>query len=193
VEGRLIFVSYGCQEWCECPEHAHAYVWCTCWTQLVMPQHMNRMCSAKTPADVRKLPPRLSLQCLTSSEVPHDCTHTPTLGMYLRVLQTFVRPGSFAPRRVASFSCAQLMHRTIYFKPAMVTAAIVTCGGLCPGTNDVVQGWLIRWLVQSQHLSLSCHCCHIVFIQVSTALTLCHSTALLSHCVIALHCSHTVS
>jgi hypothetical protein len=29
---------------------------------------------------------------------------------------------------------------TIYFNPAEVNVAIVTCGGLCPGLNDVVQG-----------------------------------------------------
>lgn len=29
---------------------------------------------------------------------------------------------------------------TIYFNPAETTVAIVTCGGLCPGLNDVVQG-----------------------------------------------------
>eukprot|EP01023_Acetabularia_acetabulum_P008938 TRINITY_DN1393_c0_g2_i1.p1 TRINITY_DN1393_c0_g2~~TRINITY_DN1393_c0_g2_i1.p1 ORF type:complete len:553 (-),score=93.04 TRINITY_DN1393_c0_g2_i1:301-1959(-) len=29
---------------------------------------------------------------------------------------------------------------TIYFNPTDTTAAIVTCGGLCPGLNDVVQG-----------------------------------------------------
>lgn len=29
--------------------------------------------------------------------------------------------------------------RTIYYDPAQVTAAVVTCGGLCPGLNDVVQ------------------------------------------------------
>lgn len=29
--------------------------------------------------------------------------------------------------------------RTIYRDPANVTAALVTCGGLCPGLNDVVQ------------------------------------------------------
>ena len=28
----------------------------------------------------------------------------------------------------------------IFFQPAEVTAAIVTCGGLCPGLNDVIQG-----------------------------------------------------
>ncbi|KAI8470369.1 MAG: phosphofructokinase family protein [Monoraphidium minutum] len=29
--------------------------------------------------------------------------------------------------------------KNIYFEPSQVTAAIVTCGGLCPGLNDVVQ------------------------------------------------------
>ncbi|KAK9809983.1 hypothetical protein WJX72_002965 [[Myrmecia] bisecta] len=29
---------------------------------------------------------------------------------------------------------------TIYLKPSQVNAVIVTCGGLCPGLNDVVQG-----------------------------------------------------
>ena len=35
--------------------------------------------------------------------------------------------------------------KKIYFNPREVTAAIVTCGGLCPGLNDVVQG-LVRKL-----------------------------------------------
>lgn len=29
--------------------------------------------------------------------------------------------------------------RQIYFNPKTVSAAVVTCGGLCPGLNDVVQ------------------------------------------------------
>jgi hypothetical protein len=29
---------------------------------------------------------------------------------------------------------------TIYYNPAEVNVAIVTCGGLCPGLNDVVLG-----------------------------------------------------
>eukprot|EP00951_Prasinocladus_malaysianus_P046833 scaffold647983_cov54-Prasinocladus_malaysianus.AAC.1 len=29
--------------------------------------------------------------------------------------------------------------KTIYYNPAEVHAAIITCGGLCPGLNDVVQ------------------------------------------------------
>jgi Phosphofructokinase len=34
-------------------------------------------------------------------------------------------------------------HRKIYFDPPTVTAAIVTCGGLCPGLNDVVQNIVV--------------------------------------------------
>lgn len=35
---------------------------------------------------------------------------------------------------------------TIYFNPAEATVAIVTCGGLCPGLNDVVQGLVKKCL-----------------------------------------------
>ena len=35
--------------------------------------------------------------------------------------------------------------KDIYYNPAEVNVAIVTCGGLCPGLNDVVQG-LVRKL-----------------------------------------------
>jgi len=31
----------------------------------------------------------------------------------------------------------------IYYEPAEVKAAIVTCGGLCPGLNDVIRQVLI--------------------------------------------------
>lgn len=47
-----------------------------------------------------------------------------------------------APPR--SFTKAQLLEKAgprskIYFDPANVNAAIVTCGGLCPGLNDVIR------------------------------------------------------
>ena len=29
----------------------------------------------------------------------------------------------------------------IYFDPSKTTVAIVTCGGLCPGINDVIRAW----------------------------------------------------
>ncbi|XP_077212915.1 phosphofructokinase 5 isoform X2 [Tasmannia lanceolata] len=50
----------------------------------------------------------------------------------------------------------QWVHRAgprekIYFKPEEVKAAIVTCGGLCPGLNDVIRQ-LSRKVVQNIHL-----------------------------------------
>jgi 6-phosphofructokinase 1 len=35
--------------------------------------------------------------------------------------------------------------RKIFFDPSKTRAAIVTCGGLCPGLNDVIAG-LVRYL-----------------------------------------------
>jgi 6-phosphofructokinase 1 len=37
-------------------------------------------------------------------------------------------------------------HETIYFDPEKVTAALVTCGGLCPGLNDVIQSTVLTLL-----------------------------------------------
>lgn len=48
------------------------------------------------------------------------------------------------------FSLRSGPRRTIYYDPKQVTAAVVTCGGLCPGLNDVVQNivyTLVRWCV----------------------------------------------
>lgn len=49
-------------------------------------------------------------------------------------LAAFLDPGLTPP----SFEAAG-PRRTIYFNPAHVTAGLVTCGGLCPGLNDVVR------------------------------------------------------
>lgn len=43
------------------------------------------------------------------------------------------------PEQVPSFEAAG-PRRKIYFDPAHVTAGIVTCGGLCPGLNNVIRG-----------------------------------------------------
>ncbi len=40
----------------------------------------------------------------------------------------------------------------LFFEPAQVRAAIVTCGGLCPGLNNVVRG-LVTELVDGYHVS----------------------------------------
>ncbi|MGW4483822.1 ATP-dependent 6-phosphofructokinase [Amycolatopsis sp. NPDC004368] len=46
---------------------------------------------------------------------------------------------SLPPTQVPSFEAAG-PRRKIYFDPARVTAGIVTCGGLCPGLNNVIRG-----------------------------------------------------
>ncbi|GGJ71750.1 ATP-dependent 6-phosphofructokinase [Streptomyces brasiliensis] len=46
---------------------------------------------------------------------------------------------SLPPGRVPSFEAAG-PRRKIYFDPARVTAGIITCGGLCPGLNNVIRG-----------------------------------------------------
>ena len=33
--------------------------------------------------------------------------------------------------------------RKIYFDPSKIRAGIVTCGGLCPGLNDVIRGLVL--------------------------------------------------
>ncbi|MFB3788888.1 MAG: ATP-dependent 6-phosphofructokinase [bacterium] len=51
------------------------------------------------------------------------------------VIRRYLERGEEPP----SFEAAGPRDR-IFFNPADVTAAIVTCGGLCPGLNDVIQG-----------------------------------------------------
>ncbi len=43
------------------------------------------------------------------------------------------------------------LDQRVFFDPAKVSAAIVTCGGLCPGINDV-----IRVLVMELHYRYGC-------------------------------------
>lgn len=45
----------------------------------------------------------------------------------------------FSAEMLPPFALRSGPRRTIYHDPAQVTAALVTCGGLCPGLNDVVQ------------------------------------------------------
>ncbi|MBQ0925373.1 ATP-dependent 6-phosphofructokinase [Saccharopolyspora endophytica] len=51
------------------------------------------------------------------------------------------------PEDLPSFEAAG-PRRRIYFDPALVTAGIVTCGGLCPGLNDVIRGLVQELTVQ---------------------------------------------
>ncbi|MDR2542952.1 MAG: ATP-dependent 6-phosphofructokinase [Treponema sp.] len=63
----------------------------------------------------------------------------------------FVRLSSFiVPGRQPSMDKTQVLERagpreTIYFTPAHVHAGIVSCGGLCPGINDVIRS-IVRCL-----------------------------------------------
>jgi 6-phosphofructokinase 1 len=54
------------------------------------------------------------------------------------LLDARVKPGS-AAHRPPSFERAG-PRRKVFFNPASARAAIVTCGGLCPGLNDVIRG-----------------------------------------------------
>ncbi len=44
-----------------------------------------------------------------------------------------------APGQPRHFECAGPREK-VFFDPAKTTAAIVTCGGLCPGLNDIIKG-----------------------------------------------------
>lgn len=52
--------------------------------------------------------------------------------------------------------------KMIYYNPENVNAAIVTCGGLCPGLNDVVQGLVGKLedygVPKGQILGIRCKC-----------------------------------
>ena len=55
------------------------------------------------------------------------------------VLDLNAPPVDVASQRVLSFEAAGPREH-IYFDPPKVTAGIVTCGGLCPGLNDIIKG-----------------------------------------------------
>lgn len=54
------------------------------------------------------------------------------------------------PDQLPSFESAG-PRKKIYFDPGNVTAGIVTCGGLCPGLNDVIRG-LVQELTMHYHV-----------------------------------------
>ena len=75
-------------------------------------------------------------------ESPLDARGTPFVDESRRILtvsdtvelRPYVESGSMPP----AFEPAGARER-IFFEPARVTAGIVTCGGLCPGLNDVIR------------------------------------------------------
>jgi 6-phosphofructokinase 1 len=67
-----------------------------------------------------------------------------TDGQYIR-LETVVTPGHQHPvRKSQALQCAG-PRENIYFSPSHVHAGIVSCGGLCPGINDVIRA-IVRCL-----------------------------------------------
>lgn len=49
---------------------------------------------------------------------------------------------------------------TIYHDPSTVSAAVVTCGGLCPGLNDVIQNIVYTLQVRSDRPGSATGQCH---------------------------------
>lgn len=63
---------------------------------------------------------------------------------YVRYQVNYYSEEDDAREKVSDLSSANLMQKAgprenIYFNPAHVTAGICTCGGLCPGLNDVIR------------------------------------------------------
>src|SRR5437660_1081837 len=56
-----------------------------------------------------------------------------------RILYDNIEPPGGYGEPGATFEAAGPREK-IFFNPARVTAGIVTCGGLCPGLNDIVRG-----------------------------------------------------
>jgi len=54
-------------------------------------------------------------------------------------LETNVQPGAQQPLKKSQLLESAGPREMIYFTPAHVHAGIVTCGGLCPGLNDVIR------------------------------------------------------
>ncbi|QJA06470.1 ATP-dependent 6-phosphofructokinase [Thermosulfurimonas marina] len=71
-------------------------------------------------------------------DLPEGCFVTDEMRISLRVSEEFLRQALAEGR---SFPAAELAgpRPYIYFDPAKSRAAIVTCGGLCPGINDVIR------------------------------------------------------
>ncbi|MCH94670.1 6-phosphofructokinase 5 chloroplastic-like, partial [Trifolium medium] len=86
-------------------------------------------------------PSKLSLVVL-----PHPTQHPHLLYAYF-ILVLVLTAQHYVPYDIAGLNeiCWTLgVHRAgprekIYYKPEEVKAAIVTCGGLCPGLNDVIR------------------------------------------------------
>lgn len=97
--------------------------------------HIMSLCphfsSISTALDTQSSNPLSTVNCYGKARMLH------TSGIHSTWVQVCVPLPPWAVRAGA--------RETIYHDPSTVNAAIVTCGGLCPGLNDVVQG-LVRKL-----------------------------------------------
>jgi 6-phosphofructokinase 1 len=63
--------------------------------------------------------------------------------LYEHTVDSNSQPLDPTSQRVLSFECAG-PREMIFFEPAKTTAGIVTCGGLCPGLNDIIKGLVMQ-------------------------------------------------
>lgn len=90
-----------------------------------------------------------TIQNLGECKIPSPLHHIGTVEVKFRtdservlhehVLDLNAPPVDVASQRVLSFETAGPREH-IYFDPPKITAGIVTCGGLCPGLNDIIKG-----------------------------------------------------
>ncbi len=75
--------------------------------------------------------------CLDETHAPIRCAMLHVAGSAMANGLLDSQTGKYM--QLPPFSLRSGPRRTIYYDPKQVTAAVVTCGGLCPGLNDVVQ------------------------------------------------------
>jgi hypothetical protein len=93
--------------------------------------------------------PNFTVETLGEAKIPSPITYSTVLG---DAIANYVRDDEYvlydieadAERESKAYTAAQLLQKAgprqqIYFSPGHVHAAIVTCGGLCPGLNDVIR------------------------------------------------------
>ncbi len=75
-------------------------------------------------------------------DLPQGCFVTDDMRITLRVSESFLREAVEKGYRIPSAELAG-PRPYIYFDPAKTRAAVVTCGGLCPGINDVIRSLVL--------------------------------------------------
>jgi hypothetical protein len=78
-----------------------------------------------------------SLQHMVESLAEHVQSYNKLITDHECILGEVVRKPNMVPHTVAYMRAGPRAH--LHYDPAMVHAAIVTCGGLCPGLNNVIR------------------------------------------------------